>query len=256
MHTDNKIRAIIIDDETNCIVNLAFYLKKYCPDIQVVATADTIPGAAALLQTHQFDLAFCDIEFCGETIFSLFNGPFPVNFAIVFVTAYDNYAASAFKAEAIDYILKPLSRLDIITCYGRIQKHQQEKQILLRASGIPEKPSKALRKKVMLRDRDHVFIVEPADILYLKGMGAYTEAVFLYDGKIQHTVVSKTLSFLEEEYEDPSFFRVHKSYLINLNKVTGIHKKDVPAVEMQNKEVIPVAKRRIHDLLSFLNTTR
>lgn len=247
----NNIRAVIIDDEPHCIANLRHYIDQYCPRITIVATAASIAEATHVIQQGGFDLAFLDIELCGDTSFSLLENHNTADFAIVFVTAYDRYAVKAFRVEAIDYLLKPLGQQEISSCYEKICKYLSRRDAITQAGAAVK--SVPVRKKVILREREHMFIVDQDDILYLKGTGAYTEAIFRFDGKTHSILISKTLSFLEEEYDPGFFFRVHKSYLINLNRVTGIHKKDVPMVEMQNKEVLPIAKRRFHDLLALLN---
>jgi two-component system, LytTR family, response regulator len=248
------IRTIIVDDEPKCVTNLSYYLQKYCPDIDIVTTATTLPEAAAAMAAKRFQLAFLDVEFCDSTIFSLLQDPGKIDFSIVFVTAYDRYAVKAFKVEALDYILKPLSKHDILQCYHKITRSFGRKPGMhnIPAAAVPN-GNNGIGRKVILRDREHMFIVDQNDIFYLKAMGAYTEVVFLAEGKMTTVLVSKTLAALEEEYNNPVFFRIHKSYLINLKKVTGIQRKEAPVVEMINRARLPVAKRRIHDLLSFLN---
>lgn len=249
----NKISAIIVDDELNGINNLGFYLGKYCPGIEVIRSATTLSTAAALIRQGDFQIAFLDIEFCKSTMFDLLEEIPEPAFSIVFVTAYDRYAVKAFKVEALDYILKPLSRHDIVQCYQKIQRHfnkKKEEAISPDAASInlPE-----TSRKVILRAREHVFVLQLTDILYLRAMGAYTEVVFSSRERIHTVVISKTLSALEKEYDAPFFFRVHKSYLINLGKVAGIRKKDVPVAEMADRQMIPIAKRRMHSLFACLN---
>lgn len=252
MRTDDRITAIIIDDELNCISNLRRYLEKYCPAMEVVQTAATLADATALIRRGDFQVAFLDIEFCGATVFHLLDEVQQPGFSIVFVTAYDQYAVKAFRVEALDYILKPLSQHDVVQCYQKIRKHFGEKNGAAMSPVPEDTQAPGTSRKIILREREHVFVLQQADILYLKAMGAYTEVVFSLQGRIHTVVVSKTLSVLEKEYSAGIFFRVHKSYLINLQKVTGIRKKDVVMRELGDRP-IPVAKRRIHDLLACLN---
>lgn len=251
MNKNYMIDAIIVDDELNGIHNLRYYINRYCPELKIVGTAATLPDARELILQGGFQVAFLDIEFCETTIFDILQELQQPSFSIVFVTAYDRYAVKAFKVEALDYLLKPLSQQDIVQCFQKISRHFGDGKTL------PTPVAEAMKqpdvsRKVILRDREHVFILQQADILYLKAMGAYTEVTFFFQQRIYTVMVSKTLSVLEKEYHADFFFRVHKSYLINLKQVTGIRKHDIPMVEMTDNNNIPIAKRRMHDLFICL----
>ena len=116
----DTIKAIIVDDEQRCIANLSYYLSKYCPSIEVIATSKTTAEAIEMLLYYKPDIAFMDIEICNDSIFSIINGSGKLNFEIIFVTAYEKYAIKAIKVNALDYILKPLSKYDILECYHKI----------------------------------------------------------------------------------------------------------------------------------------
>lgn len=246
----SSIKAIIIDDEQRCIANLSYYLSKYCPAIEIVAASNTINGAADLLQYHKPDVAFLDIEICNDNIFSLINSSDKLSFEIVFVTAYEKYAVQAFKVEALDYIVKPLSKTDILDCYQKILKRWHHMHPVENAIGQQTEP---VLKKVILKRGEHVYIVKQSDIYYFKAKGFYTEVFFNHKDEVLSTLISKPISTLEKDYDHDLFFRLHKSYLVNVKRVSNMIKGDNAAVKLVNDEVLPVAKRRINDLLSFLN---
>lgn len=207
MKTNYRIDAIIVDDEVNCVNNLKHHIKTYCPDIRIVGTATSLSVAQELIGQGNFQVAFLDVEFCEATIFDVLQRIQQPAFSIVFVTAYDRYAVKAFKVEALDYLIKPLSQYDIVQCSQKILRNLNERKDL--SLPVPSMGTKlpGVPGKVVLREREHVFILQQEDIFYLKAMGAYTQVVFSFQGRICAVVVSKTLSVLEKEYNAGFFFR-------------------------------------------------
>ncbi len=123
MEKNKKINAIIVDDEDGCITNLNHYLSKLCPDIAIIAAGNTLKEAMEQAGAKKIDLAFLDVEIFNDNIFNLLAQNPDLDFKIVFVTAYQQYAIKAIKVEALDYILKPLLEDDILECYIKIRKH-------------------------------------------------------------------------------------------------------------------------------------
>jgi len=249
MKTD--IRAIIVDDEPGCIANLQHHLATYCTAMRVVATASSIDSARKIINDNNFDVAFFDIHLFKENIFSLIEKLEQVNFEIVFVTAYDNFAIKAFKVAALDYLLKPLSKDDIVACYNKIRKKLNGE----RQSFIQEvNNDKHLQRKVILKQGEAVFVVKETEILYFKAKGFYTEIHFTYHGKPAMVLISKPISMLEKEYSSHIFFRIHKSYLVNVRQVMQIHKAESSHIKLNTDELLPVAKRRMREFIEFVNT--
>jgi Response regulator of the LytR/AlgR family len=246
-----KIRVIIVDDEQKAVANLHHHLSKYCPQIIVVGTAHTIQEARTLISTQQFDVAFFDIQLFKENIFSLIDSLHTINFHIVFVTAFDNFAVKAFKVDALDYLLKPLDKDEIISCYKKIIKN-----IHLPTSGNISQPAISLPRKIIIRHSEIVYVVKQTDVYYLKAKGFYTEIYFYHELKIISVLISKPISTLEKEYDCPLFFRSHKSYIVNVQYVKHIHKTDTVDIQMNNDALIPVAKRRVSDFIRFINENR
>jgi len=202
--------------------------------------------------TEKIDVAFLDIEIFDDNIFSALEKAGNFNFKIVFVTAYEQYALKALKTEALDYILKPLSEEDIINCYSKIKKHflnpqnGEDNEIVL--------PDEKKNKKIILKNLDKLYVFKSEDVYYMSGNGAYTEITFLFNGEIKSVVICKVLNKIEEEYDYHSFFRVHKSHIINLNKIRNVITTGNMHIQMQNDKLIPIAKRRVNDFLSSLNS--
>lgn len=238
------INAIIVDDEIGCVSNLKHFLAKYCPEINIVATANNIKDACHLFGSLSFDVAFLDIELGSDNMLNVLKDNSNRNFDIVFVTAYENYAVQAFKVEAADYLMKPLLRADIIDCYKKLLKKYDEQNNRV----ITEADS----EKMMLKEGSNVYVVKQTDVYYLKAKGGYTEVAFDYEKKAKSLLLSKSLGDMEVTCNPKVFFRVHKSYLINYKKVNEIIKGDLTTIRLENGMIIPVAQRRIHAFIDFI----
>jgi len=247
---DKRIKAIIVDDEKGCVANLKYYINLYCPGLEIVAVAGNAEGMLSVFRDYRFDVAFLDIEIYDSSVFDLIQEVQDVSCEIIFVTAYEQYAVKAFKVDALDYLLKPLTQADVVDCYERIMKRFGRKK-----NKAPDEtgPSKtAAFKKVIIRLGENIHVVKQEDILYLKAKGFYTKVLFHMNGKTEQAIISKPIGSLEKEYDSLLFYRVHKSYLVNLSKVVGVVKTGITSARIVNNEMIPVAKRRVHDFMSML----
>ncbi len=106
--------------------------------------------------------------------------------------------------------------------------------------------------KIIIRLGENIHAVKQEDILYLKAKGFYTQICFHINGRVEQAIVSKPIGSLEKEYDSILFYRVHKSYLVNLGKVTGVVKTGITSARIANNEMIPIAKRRVNDFMSML----
>lgn len=242
------IKAIIVDDEPGCISNLQYYLTKYCPQISIVATGGSIEEAKIICNEADFDIAFLDVEMGNDNTFSLLKNMTSHKFEIVFVTAFESYALKAFKVQALDYILKPLMKSDILDCYQKIIRRYAETH-LQNSNQQGNEPG-----KLLIKQGDKVYVVKQTDVHYLKAHGVYTQVVFDYNGKHMSLTICKPIGDLEKDYDPTLFFRVHKSFLINQKKITGIVKGNY--IQMGKELLIPIAKRRAQDFLSFMEQNK
>ena len=244
MTASQKIRALIIDDEQGCISNLQYHLTRYCPDIQVVATGNCLQDAICIFNKESLDVAFLDIELFSESIFEAFPHIRQKTLKIVFVTAHNKYAIKAIKAEAIDYILKPLTAADIIDCYTRIKNSIRcEKPV------SPDQLDGG--RDIILQQGDKIYIIKSKELLYFEAHQFYTTVYFLYNGEKKRVVLSKIIGKIEDMYQDGHLFRIHKSYIINARQIQDVIKTGSMAVKMKTGDVLPIAKRRITEFIAF-----
>lgn len=248
----STIKAIIVDDEPACISNLQYNLAAYCPDVQIVGTGSSLKEMSSLISETKIDVAFLDVELFDDNIFNQLGSLNSSELKIVFVTAYDKYAIEAFKVEALDYILKPLSKEDIIACYQKIKKWTVTSGNMHDADYEPANKKK--EPTIALRQGDKVYIVSMLNVLYLEAKGFYTKVCFMDNGVRKEILVSKILNKAEREYSMEYFFRVHKSYVVNVHNLKNMLKQGGLSLEMKTGDIIPVAKRRANEFIAYIQT--
>jgi len=210
------LRTIIIDDEAPMRQTLESLLKMSCPHVKLVAKADGVKtGMAAIKKLHP-DLVFLDIKMGDGTGFDLLKQLDTVDFKVIFITAYDQFAVKAFKFSALDYILKPVDPDDLAEAVHKAEKLVvKELSIQLGALEDHMVPGDRSGKKIILRTFDSVHLVNTREIVYCESDESYTVFYLLNGNKI---LVSNRLKEYDEMLNEYGFFRVHKSYLITSRK--------------------------------------
>ncbi|HAP59366.1 MAG TPA: DNA-binding response regulator, partial [Cytophagales bacterium] len=220
--------------------------------IHVVGTADSVASALSLLRETEPEVLFLDIQLEQEQSFALLEQVEPTDYHIIFVTAYTEYALEAFDSAAIDYLLKPINPL-------RLQKAVQK--VLRQPPPFPASTDwvqqladcmtqqAPARKKILLKERDVVHLVPTDDILWVEARGSYT-TFFLQDGS--HLMVSKHLKEYEDTLQAHSFYRVHRSYLVNVHKIEKIDRSEGNVLYMEGGHQVQVSVRRKEQLLELL----
>ena len=237
-----KITAAIIDDELAASENIQILLNNYCPEIEIVGMAHSIPEGIKLIKNRQPQLIFLDISMPPEgTGFDLLE-MFPNrNFHVIFVTAHSEYSLKAIKQHAFDYLLKPID-------YRELIRSVQQYQEMIPAKNSTEKtPVKA--KSITLSTDQGIYVIDPNTVYYCKASGSYTEFHIQNRAPI---VISKPLKFAEELLNGINFKRVHRSYLINTSLISKFTKEDGGYVYINN-ESIPVSKKYFENLYDLLN---
>lgn len=243
------MKAIIVDDERNSCESLKVLLQDFCEDVQVADTCQTIAAAITSIKKHRPDVVFLDINMKGENGFELLEKMKPIEFEIVFATAYSEYAIRAFKFSAIDYLLKPIdieelrSTIDKVRSTKRVETKQRYDQLIDNLKS-PHNPA----FKLALPSLEGLTFVKTSEIVYCKADSNYT-TFFLTDGA--KIIVSQTLKEYEELLFPYRFFRIHHSYLINLDSIKQYVRGDGGHVVMSNDVRLDVSKRRKDEFLSL-----
>ncbi|EAY27427.1 LytR/AlgR family response regulator transcription factor [Microscilla marina] len=247
------LKALIIDDEAKARRILQELLKEYCPQIEIVGEADDVPNAVKAIHKYQPNLVFLDIEMPGYTGFQLLDFFDTINFEIIFTTAYREYAIQAFQVSAIDYLLKPIQIELLIKAIEKVEGQLSEPQINERIDTLKSNLSQEYITRIALPVAEGLLFIEVDQIVYLNAEGAYTQ-IFLEGGK--KVLVSKKIKSFEKVLDHPSFFRTHRSYLINLNRVKQYVRQDGGYIVMDNNDSVNLARERKEDFLKAYSTPR
>lgn len=246
-----KMNAVIIDDESRGILALQRMIERYYPEINIRGTANNIREGEALIRYTDPEIVFLDIEMPEGNGFKLLEQFSDPAFSTIFVTAYSEYAIKAIRVAALDYILKPVKPDDLRYALEKLKKRSQNKHNeqyrLLQESVNKGKPL----ERIMLSTLEGYYPVKTEDIIYCQAHNVYTD-FFLRSG--DHYLVSHSLKEYEDILNESGFFRIHKSYLINLNCIEYISKADGLTVRMVNGYELPVSFRKKDDFLSRMRT--
>lgn len=214
---NTKVKAIIIDDEERAVNTLSLLLKTYAPEVEVVATANNVPQGVLAINTHRPDLVFLDIEMPEYNGFELLQFFRDVDFEIIFVTAYSEYALRAFEVSAVDYILKPIEVDALKKAIEQFHKRNKVSYMQDRLDLLKETYQAEEVHRIALPVSEGLVFVELKEIILLEADGSYTN-LWLRNGT--RMVVSKKLKFFEDLLENRElFYRPHRSFIIHLNAV-------------------------------------
>jgi two-component system LytT family response regulator len=245
------IKTVLVDDETDSNQMLQTLLETYCPQVKVVGTADGAETAAELIREIRPDLVFMDIEMTHGNAFDLLNRLQPVNFHVIFVTAFDNHAIRAFKFNAIDYLLKPVNIRELQAAVDKLSGKFVETHMLERVKGMLEsiRTVDPADKKIAFPTLNGLSFVPLRDIIRLEAKGGYTVVHLQSKAMVMATGAIKDY---EDILPEAIFFRVHHSHIINLNKIKAYQKGRGGYVTMEDDSFIEVASRRRDDFMQRL----
>jgi len=246
------ISAIIIDDEQHARFTLQAMLERYFIDkVRVVDSVDSVKEGVLSIHKHHPDLVFLDIEMPGENGFKLFDYFEQIPFSVIFATAYQNFAIDAVKVAALDYILKPVNYIDLQEAINLFEKKK--------AKGISQdhigkllnslNPIADTKGKVALPTFTGYQLEKVNSILYCEADQNYTK-IYMVNG--EQILVSKPIRYLEEVLPIDTFFRIHKSHLVNLNFIKSYDRTEGYQVVLDNGAKLDVATRRNQDFLKAL----
>lgn len=242
------LRSIIVDDEFKSRESLKILLEDYCEGITVEATCQNVSEAENAINELKPDVVFLDIQLQRETGFDLLSKYEDFNFEVIFTTAYTEYAVKAFKFSAIDYLLKPIDIGELRKAIRKVAKARDTavtsrlQQLLQNlTNGSPE------NYKLALPTSDGLVFVKVNEILYCEASGNYTEIVMADNKKY---VVSRTLKEYDDMLGGQNFYRIHHSYLINLNGIKRYVRGDGGYVVMSNEKLLDVSKRKKEGFLA------
>lgn len=248
------INTIIIDDEPYCCETLETMIGKYCPDLAVAAILHS--GEDALKKLAQFtpQLVFLDIEMPHMTGFEFLEKLPCINFSVIFTTSYDQYAIKAIRLSALDYLLKPIDRVELIQAVDKVSKSLKsptdpQLDLLLQRFDL----SKTTIKVIALPTMEGLEMIEIDSIVNCSSDGNYTNFFLKNNTKL---TASRTLKDVEELLSGHPFIRVHNSFLVNLNEIRKYVKGEGGYLVMSNGNTVDVSRSRKEMLLLRLRPNR
>ncbi|MBK8685713.1 MAG: response regulator transcription factor [Chitinophagaceae bacterium] len=249
-------KTVIIDDELNCVEVLEILIKQNFDDIEIVEKFTSSKQALQYLEQNQVDLVFLDIQMPFMTGIELLHRLGRYNFNVIFTTAYDQYAISAIKLSALDYLLKPIDEELLTHAIQKFRKLKGETNIqqqltnLLMQYNLPTNPvqiqSGMPGNKIAVGFQDKILFYDPQEILYCQSSDNYTTIVLTNGEKI---IASKTMRYFEDILTPQGFIRPHQSYIINSKYIQQYSKKDGGFLVMTDGSSIPVSRNRKEEIL-------
>ncbi|MFT7591240.1 MAG: two-component system LytT family response regulator [bacterium] len=242
------LKAIIIEDEEASRVTLANYLKKYCSNVEVVAQAENINQGKEAIAKFNPDIVFLDVEMPFGNGFDLLEQLESIEFELIFVTAFSNYALKALNMSASYYLLKPIDIEELIVAVQKVTSNIEHK-VQLRSAQILKtnlQVEEHRLKRIVLPEMEGFEVAQLKDIVYCKANDNLTDFVFS-DGRKK--TICKTLKHFDEVLSDSGFFRIHKSYLLNMEHVKGYKRGKGGYAELSNGDELEIAVRRKQDFL-------
>lgn len=250
------IKTLIIDDEQNARENLKLILNDFCPNVNIVAEAGSAEEARILVVKHKPDLLFLDINMPREDGFELLESIENKDFAVIFITAHNQFALKALKAGAIDYIEKPIDIEDLQAAVAKVNMDGSSSSSNVDFGMIKqlldEYKSETNSETIAVPTLSGYEIIKAQDIIHLEADESYTR-IFLVEGK--RCVSSMTIARYEKVLDPNTFFRVHKSHIINTrHHLKEFNRHEGNVAIMDSGEAIPVARRKLSGFINAIKT--
>lgn len=238
------LKAVIVDDESKAIQSLSWELSNFEDTVEVIKTFTVAEQALKYIANTKIDCLFLDIEMPTMDGFQFLERLPKKDFAVVITTAYDEYAIKALKNDAVDYLLKPIDTDDLEKTLEKIIKHNKAITEADNSEKIEEILAtfhqKFSKRKITITADGKLIFLEPAEIVFIESDGNYS-SIFLNTGK--KIVITKKLKEVNELLPSDHFFRIHNSYIVNLDKIKEFYKTD-GYVMLEGNHKIPVSRQK------------
>jgi two-component system, LytTR family, response regulator len=246
------MKALIIDDEQSARDTLRILLNNYCPSVEIIGEADSGSTGIEAIHHHKPDLVFLDVEIGDMTSFEMLDAiGFPnVHFDIIFSTAHNHYAVTAFRYAAVDFLPKPVRERSLQFAVMRVQERLRDREKLEYYAILKENLKPQAEKRMVIKTIEGVSIVSTSDIIYFQSVPAKTMTSIFLTNK-RHYMIAKNIG--EYEHLEP-FIRIHNATIINPNHIQRIVKNaNNWQMELSENHHVEVAKSRKEDLGKWMD---
>lgn len=247
------LRTLIIEDEPAVRKEIEWLVQSET-NCNLIGAATNVAEALVLIKATNPELVLMDIQLTDGTAFDILNKLTEINFKIIFITAYNDFAVKAIKYGAIDYLFKPLDENEFKLAFDRIYKinadNQQHKTAQLSVINTQlQQQENSLENRLVLHTLEFLQILQLKEIIYCQSESSYT-TFFLSEGR--KIMISKPLKYYDELLPQRCFLRPHQSYLVNINCVDKFLKSGT--LILKDKTEIPVSNRRKEHIIQQINT--
>jgi two-component system LytT family response regulator len=248
-NNENMLRTIIVDDEAHARETLARLLAVHCPQVKLVGEAIGVESGLKIIRELHPQLVLLDVKMDDGTGFDLLRLCNTIDFKVIFITAYEKYAVQAFRFAAVDFLLKPVNPEELSEAVKHaeilIQEHFTTQLQVLEDNLRTDIRQK---KKIVLKTIDNIHLVEIQNITFCESDGCYT---FVHTITGEKIMISRILREFDDMLSDNGFYRVHKSFLINLSHINRFEKHEGGYIILSNGDKVPVSSRKREELLEL-----
>ncbi len=236
------LKVILIDDEPKALASLQWELERACEDVAIIGVFEQGTAARDFLSANEVDCIFLDIEMPDLNGFKLLEYFPNRTFSVIITTAFNQYAVKAIKQMALDYLLKPIDESELKDSLEKVRRIQNERFVKQTTSTQLASPLFGFdyEKKVGIPYDGRIVFINPSEILYCEGDGNYCYLILESGNKM---FLTQNLKFIEAKVAAFNFFRIHNSYLINLNKIKEYLRNQEKVVLIDGTE-LPVSRLR------------
>ena len=245
------MRTIIIEDNVKQLNDLIEIIKSILPEIEIIDTANSVATAQLSILKHQPELVLSDVMLGEHQSFEVFKDFNEINFEIIFTTGHDEFALTALRMNALDYILKPINPVELKNAISKFKEKDSAKKKIANLEDLISNFSSGKLTKLTISNHASYDVIDLDNIVRLESDKNYTEFI-LKDGK--KIVSSKSIKEYDEILESQGFFRIHKSHIVNLSCIKQLLKAAIPQVKLNNGDLIDVARRRKDDLIALISS--
>lgn len=239
------ITAIIVDDELSARENLRLLISENCEDVHVVGEARNVPEAEEVILKMRPDLVFLDVdmpEYSGFDLIQRNKTPLP---RVIFTTGHEKYAFKAFKVSAVDYLVKPIDKLELLQAIGKVR----DSKSLLNINSLKELFNKNQSDRIPISSAEEIHMIEPSTIGFVEADRNYS-IFHLEEGR--KIIATKPLVDFERALDGYRFCRVHKSFLVNMDHVEVYKKGRGGQLILKSGQVVDVARNKKEVVLKEL----
>jgi len=234
----NKIKAILVDDEESARDVLENLLRRFCPEVELVSKCNNVEQAVEAIKIHQPNLVFLDIEMPNYAGYELVDFFTEINFEIIFVTAYDQYAIKAFEVSAVDYLLKPIEIERLKESVARVSNKFDKLQNNEKINHLKDTLRNDAVQSIIATKNGNQYVISLKDIIAIEAQESYS-CIHTVSGTY---IMSKNLKHFERMLEnETNFIRVHKSWIINIHFILHYSKSEL-SIKLESEIIAKLSK--------------